>query len=95
MQNKHSHLNSELSQKKIYENTLKELKPIEMRNLFPTKDPIEVSNGIQKMLQGYNEKNRINEGKTNLKLLKQNNQIHQPQDFSYPFKQDFFSCNIL
>ena len=61
MQNKHSHLNSELSQKKIYENTLKELKPIEMRNLFPTKDPIEVSNGIQKMLQGYNEKNKINE----------------------------------
>jgi len=92
---KNSYHNGELSQKKIYENTLKELKPVEMRNLFPTKDPIEVSNGIKKMLQGYNEKNRINEGKTNLKLLKQNNQTFQTQDFSYPFKQDFFSCNIL
>jgi len=90
--------NNELSQKKFYENTLKELNPIIMGNLFQTKNSIDVSNGIKKMLQGCNEKTKINEGKTNLKLSRQNNQLsqqNQQQDFSYPFKQDFFSCNIL
>ena len=84
-----------MSQKKIYENTLKELKPIKMGNLFQTKNPVEVSNGIKNMLQNCNEKIKINEGKTNLKLSRQNNQVNQQQDFSYPFKQDFLTCNIL
>lgn len=87
--------NNELSQRKIYENTLKELNPIVMDNLFQRKNPQDVSNGIKKMLQGCNEKSKFNEGKTNLKLSRQNNQFSQQQDFSYPFKQDYFSCNIL
>lgn len=66
-----------------------------MGNLFQTKNPLEVSNGIKKMLQSSNERSKINEGKTNLKLSRQNNQISQKQDLSYPFKQDNFYCNIL
>lgn len=87
--------NVEFSQKKLYENTLKELNPVVMGNLFQTKNPIDVSNGIKKMLQECNEKSKLNEGKTNLKLSRQNNQLNPQQDFSYPFKQDFCSCNIL
>ena len=95
LNSKYSNANTEISQKKHYESTLKELKPIVMGNLFQVKNPLEVSNGIKKMLQGCNEKSKINEGKTNLKLSRQSNQNSQQQDFSYPFKQDYFSCNIL
>jgi hypothetical protein len=90
-----SNRNNQYLQKKSYENTLKELNPIKMEILFPIKNPIDVSNGIKKMLYESNEKAKFNEGKTNLKLLRQNNQNYQQQDFTYPFKQDFISCNIL
>jgi hypothetical protein len=89
-----SNRNKEL-EKKSYVNTLKELNPIKMEILFPIKNPIDVSNGIKKMLMEFNEKAKSNEVKTNLKLTRQNNQLSQYQDFTYPFKQDFLTCNIL
>ncbi len=94
MNNPLSNRNKEL-EKKSYVNTLKELNPIKMEILFPIKNPIDVSNGIKKMLMEFNEKAKSNEVKTNLKLTRQNNQLSQYQDFTYPFKQDFLTCNIL
>ena len=63
-----SNRNKEL-EKKSYVNTLKELNPIKMEILFPIKNPIDVSNGIKKMLMEFNEKAKSNEVKNKSEAL--------------------------
>lgn len=85
-----------ISNFKEYENTLKDLKPVAIESLFKNgKSPQEISNGIKKIFEEYNENAKNNEQKLNVKLTRQNLQNSTVQDFSYPFKQDNFTCVFI
>jgi hypothetical protein len=87
--------NGNFTVKNFHENTLKELKPIYIESLFKNgRTPEEISNSIKKLLEDCNEKSKTCENKSNVKLSRQTIQP-STQDFSYPFKQDNFSCTIL
>lgn len=84
--------------KEFHDSTLKELKPVIIENIFRNgKNPVEIKNGIRKILEDCNETAKQTEPKINSKFNRQNinNNQNTNQDFSYPFKQDTFSCKIF
>ena len=84
--------------KEFHDSTLKELKPVIIENVFRNgKSPAEIKNGIKKLLESCSENSKPIEPKTNSKFNRQslNNNQNAKQDFSYPFKQDTFACNIF
>jgi hypothetical protein len=84
--------------KQFNDSTLKELKPVNIENIFRNgKTADEIKNGIKKLLEDCNENTKQIEPKINSKFNRQsqNNNLIAKQDFSYPFKQDSFSCKIF
>lgn len=84
--------------KEFHNSTLRELKPVIIENIFRNgKSPAEIKNGIHKLLEDCNENTKQIENKSNSKFNRQNinNNQNAKQDFSYPFKQDTFSCKIF
>ena len=83
--------------KEFHDTTLKELKPVVIETIFRNgRNPEEISNGIRKLLEGCNENLKVNEVKSTVKLSRNlNNNQNIIQDFSYPFKQDNFTCKIF